>query len=120
MNEEQIIYYMMNKKWVDGVYMCWEFVQDIYRDLYDMELPDYPVDEPQTEFKNRMVSNFRPKVVPNNEAQDGDIVIFTSLNLQHAGVMIDNERFIHLGMSTPQITDLRSVKGVYKLYRRSN
>ena len=43
MREEQIIRYMQTKKYIENEYVCWDFVRDVYKDEYNIELPEHPV-----------------------------------------------------------------------------
>lgn len=117
MDEQTIINYMKKKRYIDNEYICWDFVMDVYKDLYDIELPEYPVTEIQAEFKNRVVSNFNHIIVPKGEEHESDIVVFSLFANQHAGVMIDNKNFIHLARDGVKITDLSFLIGNYKVYR---
>ena len=88
MKEEKIIHYMMNKHYQENKYVCWDFVMDVYKDEYNINLPEYPVDEVQAEFKKRLTSNI-PHVKVEGEPIEGDIIVFSLFANQHAGVMID-------------------------------
>lgn len=117
MDEKTIINYMKTKRYEDGKYICWDFVMELYKDLYNIELPEYPVTEVQAEFKNKLISNFNHIVVKNGEEQEGDIVVFSLFANQHAGVMTDSKNFIHLARDGVKITDLSFLIGNYKVYR---
>lgn len=117
MNEKQIIDYMKKKRYIDGEYICWDFVMEVCKDLYGIELPEYPVTEVQTEFKYRMLANFKHAVVPKGEEKEGDIIVFSLFANQHAGVMINEKNYIHLSKEGVQVRDLRALLGNYKVYR---
>lgn len=117
MDEMQIIKYMKEKQYIENEYICWDFVIEIFKDFYNIELPEYPVDEIQAEFKNKLVSNFNHiKVLP-TEAKEGDIVVFSLFANQHAGVMIDNKNFIHLSHDGVKVTNLSDLLGNKIIYR---
>lgn len=117
MDEKQIINYMMSKKYVDGQYICWDFVMEVYKDMYDFDLPEYPVTEVQAEFKNKLTSNFKHIIVSQGEEKEGDIVVFSVFANQHAGVMIDSNNYIHLSREGVQVRNLVSLVNNYKVYR---
>ena len=117
MNEEKIVNYMLTKQYIEGKYTCWEFVQDIFRDEYGMELPDYPMGEVQAEFKNKVKSNFNHIKVDKKDAKEGDMIVFSAFANQHAGVMLDNDNFIHLGEKNVMISQLSNIGGNYAIYR---
>lgn len=116
MREEQIIRYMRTKKYADGKYVCWDFVRDVYKDEYNIELPEYPVDEIQTEFKDKLTSNIPHKKIQENP-QSGDIIVFSLFANQHAGIMIDKCNFIHLATDGVRVTNVKDVGGNYAIYR---
>ena len=57
MKEEILIKYMKEKKFNKEKYVCWDFVRDIYKDNYKIELPEYPADEIQAEFKKYLTEH---------------------------------------------------------------
>lgn len=118
MNEKTIIKYMAETKYIEGEYICWDFVRTIYKDEYDIELPEYPVDEVQAEFKNRMTSNIPNIRVETKKAIEGDIIVFSLFANQHAGVMINRESFIHLTPQGVRVSDVEDVGGNYVIYRK--
>lgn len=61
MDEQSLIKYMTTKRYKEGEYVCWDFVRDIYKDLYNIDLPEYPADEIQAEFKYELTSNIKHK-----------------------------------------------------------
>ena len=117
MDEKKIIDYMKKKRYIDDEYICWDFVMEVCKDNYGLELPEYPVTEVQTEFKNRMVSNFKHFIVPKGQELEGDIIVFSLFANQHAGVMIDSKNYIHLSKEGVQVRSLDSLLGNYKVYR---
>lgn len=117
MEEKQIIKYMTTKRYVENEYICWDFVMDIFKDIYNIELPEYPVDEVQSEFKNRLVSNFNHDVIEHENTLEGDIVVFSMFANQHAGVMVNKKEFIHLSKEGVKITSLKNLFGNCKIYR---
>ena len=117
MEEKKIYEYMTTKRYKENEYLCWDFVRDIYKDLYKMELPEYPVDELPTHFKQRMVSNFKHEVVKDGQAAEGDIIVFSLMADQHAGVMIDSDNMIHLGKSNVRVSALSDLGKNYVIYR---
>lgn len=117
MHENQIIRYMMTKKYVENEYHCWEFVRDVYFDMFNKKLPEYPLGEVPAEFKNRLKTNIKYIEVKDIEILEGDIIIFSLFANQHAGVMIDDKHFIHLGFDGVQVTDKTNLGGNYAIYR---
>lgn len=117
MEEKQIINYMKKKRYIEGKYICWDFVMDVCKDLYDIELPEYPVTEVQTEFKNKLVANFDNIVVPKGGEKEGDVIVFSLFANQHAGVMINENNYIHLSKEGVQVRDLNALVSNYKVYR---
>ena len=117
MDEQSLIKYMITKRYKEGEYVCWDFVRDIYKDLYNIDLPEYPADEIQAEFKYELTSNIKHKKIPIGEAQEGDIIVFSLFANQHAGVMINNESFIHLPKTGVQVSDIADVGKNYVIYR---
>lgn len=119
MDEKKIVKYMTTKKYIENKYICWNFVQDIYNDLYGIILPDYPVDEVQSEFKYKLVSNFPCKKVEDTSFIEGDVIVFSLFANQHAGVMIDNENFIHLTNNGVIISNINNLGKNYVVYRKN-
>lgn len=116
MKEEKIINYMTKKHYKADTYVCWDFVRDVYMDEYRVDLPEYPVDEIQAEFKNKLVSNI-PHVKIEGEPIEGDIIVFSMFANQHAGVMIDYQNFIHLANDGVRVTNIKDVGKNYAIYR---
>lgn len=116
MKEEKIIHYMMNKHYQENKYVCWDFVMDVYKDEYNINLPEYPVDEIQAEFKKRLTSNI-PHVKVEGEPVEGDIIVFSLFANQHAGIMIDYQNFIHLANDGVRVTSIKDVGKNYAIYR---
>lgn len=117
MEEKQIYEYMTTKKYKENEYLCWDFVRDVYKDLYNMDLPEYPVDELPVHFKHRMEANFEHKKIENGQAIEGDIIVFSLMADQHAGVMIDSNYLIHLGKTNVRISRLSDLGKNYVIYR---
>lgn len=117
MNENQIMNYMMNKRYIEDKYICWDFVMEVSKDHYGVILPEYPVTEVQAEFKNKLVANFKHVLVKSGEEQAGDIVVFSLFANQHAGVMINKDNYIHLCREGVQVRNLVSLVNNYKVYR---
>lgn len=120
MEEQKIINYMRKKKYIEDKYICWDFVRDVYKDEYNIILPEYPVDEIQAEFKQELVSNIPHKKIDTKEAREGDIIVFSLFANQHAGVMIGKESFIHLTHQGVRVSDVEDVGGNYVIYRKDN
>lgn len=117
MDENQIIRYMTEKRYKEDEYLCWDFVRDVYKDLFNVELPEYPADEIQADFKYSLTSNIKHIKIPVEQAKEGDIIVFSLFADQHAGVMINNESFIHLPKEGVQISDVANVGKNYVIYR---
>ena len=117
MNEQTIIKYMTEKHYKENQYTCWDFVMDIYKDLYGIILPEYPVDEIEANFKHKLKTNLKPDIIPLNKAKEGDIIVFSLFANQHAGVMINSESFIHLHRQGVQVTDIEDSGQNYAIYR---
>ena len=79
MHENQVIRYMMSKKYKENEYVCWDFVIDVIKDMFGVELPEYPVTEVQAEFKHKLCANFEHIVIPDGEQKEGDIIAFSLL-----------------------------------------
>lgn len=118
MNEEKITKYMMETKFDEKKYGCWEFVRTVYKNEHNIDLPEYPVDEVQAEFKHKLASNIPHKIVSSNDAKEGDIIVFSLFAEQHAGVMINDNSFIHLTPQGVRVTDVANVGGNYVIYRK--
>ena len=118
MDEQKIIKYMRETQYVENEYICWDFVRDFYKNEYNIELPEYPVDEVQAEFKQKLTSNIPNIKVSEKDAKEGDIIVFSLFANQHAGVMINNENFIHLTPQGIRVSDIKSVGGNYVIYRK--
>jgi len=118
MDEKQIVKYMVTKTYIEDKYICWDFVRDLYIDLYNVELPEYPVDEVQTEFKHKLVANF-PHIKIENESKvkEGDIIVFSLFANQHAGVIIDKDRYIHLSKNGVEVKELKALTSRRTIYR---
>ncbi len=117
MKEEQIINYMTTKKYIENKYLCWDFVQDVYEDMFNYRLPDYPAGEVPAEFKNRLKTNLLYDRVEKENAQEGDLVIFSMFSDQHAGLMLNNNDFIHLTNTTVAVSQLNNLGANYAIYR---
>ena len=120
MDEIKVINYMKKKKYIENEYICWNFVQDVYKDEYDISLPDYPVDEVQAEFKHKLASNFPCKKIQKDEKiLEGDVIVFSLFANQHAGVMIDSENFIHLKKTGVAVSNINNLGKNYEIYRKN-
>ena len=117
MDEKRIIEYMTKKRYVDGKYICWDFVMDVFKDCYGIDLPEYPVDEIQVDFRKRLIANFEHEKIAKGWEREGDIIAFSLLSNQHAGVMINDKDFIHLSRDGVGIVSLKSLLGNYQIYR---
>lgn len=117
MHENQIIRYMVTKKYDEQNYNCWDFVRDVYYDMNEYVLPEYPLTEVPQEFKDRLVTNIKHEKINKEEAKEGDIIIYSAFADKHAGVMLDNEHFIHLGKASPMVTNKNEIGGNYAIYR---
>lgn len=118
MHENQIIRYMMSKKYTKD-YDCWEFMRDVYRDTYNIELPEIPLLETPIEFKDKLVTNFKCQKVSDDDIKEGDMIIYSRFTYLHAGMMLDDKNFIHLGENNGvMITDKTNLRGRYEIYRR--
>ncbi len=80
MDEKTIINYMKKKRYIEDKYICWDFVMDVYKDLYDIDLPEYPVTEVQAEFKIKLVSNINHMVY--RMAKNKRVILLSFLCLQ--------------------------------------
>lgn len=119
MKEKDIIRYMKEKRYIEDKYICWNFVQDVFYDLFEIKLPDYPVDEIQSEFKYKLVSNFPcKKIEKQDKILEGDVIVFSLFANQHAGIMIDSDNFIHLCRSGVTICNINNVGKNYAIYRK--
>lgn len=118
-DEQKLFNYITKTKFIENKYECWEFVCDIYKKEYGIILPEYPVDEVEAEFKQKVVSNIPNKrIEKGGEPKEGDIIVFSLFVNQHAGVMINKESFIHLTEKGVKVTDLDDVGGNYVFYRK--
>ena len=117
MNNEQITHYMLTKKYIKDEYLCWDFVRDVIKDILNIELPEYPLSEVPTKFKKTLTSNLRHIRIEPADAQEGDLIVFSMFDQQHAGVMINNECFIHLPEEGVLVSDLDDAGGNYVIYR---
>lgn len=117
MHENQIIRYMMSKRYIENKYVCWDFVIDVMRDLFGIELPEYPVTEVQTEFKNRLRANLKNTIIKEGQQEEGDIIVFSLFANQHAGVIINKDYFIHLTPKGVVVTGLNELRKNYVIYR---
>ena len=117
MHENQVIRYMMSKKYKENEYVCWDFVIDVIKDMFGVELPEYPVTEVQAEFKHKLCANFEHAVIPDGEQQEGDIIAFSLFANQHAGVIINKDYFIHLRPEGVVVTALSELRKNYVIYR---
>lgn len=117
MHENQVIRYMMSKKYKENEYVCWDFVIDVIKDMFGVELPEYPVTAVQAEFKLKLCANFEHTVIPYGEQQEGDIIAFSLFANQHAGVIINKDYFIHLRPEGVVVTALSELRKNYVIYR---
>lgn len=117
LNEQKIVKYMMTKHYDEQNYNCWDFVQDVYKDEYDYRLPDYPMGTVPAQFKDKLKSNINHIKIEKENAIEGDIVIFSLFADQHAGVMLDNDSFIHMSKTNVAVSQLSNLGGNYAIYR---
>lgn len=117
LDEKKIIEYMTTRKYIKDVYTCWEFVQEVCKKEYDLDLPDYPVGQVQAEFKDKIKSNFNHIKINKEEAKEGDIIIFSVFANQHAGIMLNSESFIHMGVNNVVVSQIENIRGFYEIYR---
>lgn len=108
---------MITKRYDKDNYNCWDFVQEVYKNDYGYELPDYPVGDVPAEFKEKLKSNIKHIKIKKEEAIEGDIVIFSLFADQHAGIMLDNDSFIHMSHTHVTVSQLSNLGGNYAIYR---
>lgn len=120
MDNDKIIKYMTTKKYKKD-YVCWDFVREVCKDLYNMDLPEYPVDKIIHAEGRKVLEGNVPhiRIDKCEDIQEGDIIVFSMFTQQHAGVMIDKDNFIHLSKDRGVcVTTLNDIKGEYAIYRK--
>ena len=120
MDNDKIIKYMTTKKYRKN-YVCWDFVREVCKDLYKMDLPEYPVDKIIHAEGRKVLEGNVPhiRIDKCEDIQEGDIIVFSMFTQQHAGVMIDKDNFIHLSRDRGVcVTMLNNIKGEYAIYRK--
>ena len=73
-------------------YNCWNFVQDVFKDIHNIELPNLPImtdDESVTFLK----SNIKYKII--DKPQIGTLIFVQTGRINHVGYCISNKQFIH-------------------------
>lgn len=94
-------------------------MRDVYKDTYDIDLPEIPLLETPIEFRDKLITNFKCKKVEEDDIREGDMIIYSSFIHLHAGMMLDNKNFIHLGENNGvMVTDKTNLRGRYEIYRK--
>lgn len=105
------------RRWTDR-FRCWELVCEVYKDVFDITLADYP----QSVFAAVETNNFRdaqeasPLWIARDSPESGDVVVFSSPGRWvHVGVVLDDGRVLHLPRgASARVEKLAQLSSSYK------
>lgn len=105
--------YFSDYKYQYGSNDCWTFVQQVFKDEHNIELPDYPICSDSSERAVYLKSNINLEQVP--IAFKGCIVYFTKNHINHAGYAIDDKLYIHKTRQRVEFSKIPEKAIIYKV-----
>ena len=103
--------YFSDYKYQYGSNDCWTFVQTVFKDEQNIDLPDYPIGE--SDVAGYLTSNIDLKMV--EKASEGCIIYINYGNLQHAGYAINDKLYIHKTRQRVEVSNIPEKAIIYKL-----
>ena len=85
--------YFKNNEYIKGINNCWTFVQEVYKDEHDYNLPDVPVFDTPSEWKTYLKTNIDYRIA--EKAHKGCLIhVWTTVD-EHIGYAVDGLKYIH-------------------------
>lgn len=91
---------------------CWTFIQEVFKDEHNIELPEHPILEDE-KIKSFLIANIKHEVV--KEAQKGCIIYFSAGNMHHAAYALDNKKMIHKTFKGVEVDDIPKKATIFKV-----
>lgn len=105
--------YFSDYKYQYGSNDCWTFVQQVYKDEHNRELPDYPICATKPEIASFLTSNIDYEIV--DKAEKGCIVYYNNGNTHHAGYAINDKLYIHKTRQRVEVSNIPEKAIIYKI-----
>lgn len=87
------IKYFKDTEYIKGEKNCWTFVQQVFLDEHNQKLPDVPIFETPSEWKNFLKTNCKSKIM--SVAHKGCLVhVWTTVD-EHIGYAVSDKKYIH-------------------------
>lgn len=111
------IKYFKNNKYDKGLNDCWTLVQDIYKDEYNIDLPDCPIFDSPDKWADflRTQSNVPYKLV--NKPFKGVLVHVKFAGFEHIGYALNNREYIHKTFEGVKISKIPSKALFYEVLK---
>lgn len=84
--------YFQNKEYELGINDCWTFIQEVFKDEHNIQLPDCPICRDDKEYSNYIHANMAVK--PVKKAYKG-VLVHISSKFEHIGYAINEKEYIH-------------------------
>lgn len=107
------IKYFQDYKYQYGSKDCWSFVQTVFKDEHNIDLPDYPICNSQSDVASYILSNIDLKQV--DKAEKGCIIYIKLGNMHHAGYAINDKLYIHKTRQRVEVSNIPDKAIIYKL-----
>ena len=105
--------YFQSPKYEYDINDCWTFLQEVFKDEHNFELPAHPIMTDKSEIASYLKSNIPYKIM--EKAEKGCIVYFIRGNMHHAGYAIDSKKFIHKTLQRVEVSDIPPDAIIYKV-----
>ena len=92
---------------------CWGIVKDFYKNIYDIDLPEFYTERPQnTKIVHEMITNERPLFNQVKTPKIGNVVLMKVLGVPvHLGIYIGESKILHTTKKTGCIIENESSFG---------
>lgn len=107
------IKYFQNNNYELNKSDCWTFVQDVFWDEHQKQLPDHPIMTDKAEAASRLQSNIPYKIV--KTAEKGCIVYYHNSTTHHAGYAINDKLYIHKTRKRVEVSPIPEKAIIYKI-----
>lgn len=85
--------YLQQNNYKKGIDNCWTFVQEIFKDEHNYQLPDVPIFDDPREWKSYIKANAKYEI--HGKAHKGCLIHVWTPKDEHIGYAIDEKQYIH-------------------------
>lgn len=107
------IKYFQNTKYEYDKNDCWTFLQEVYKEEHNLNLPAHPIMTDKSEIASYLISNIPYKTI--DKAEKGCIVYFIRGNMHHVGYALNDKKFIHKTFQRVEVSDIPPDAKLYKV-----